>query len=95
MNSKFEIKEEAKSDLLIAFSYYEGSSAGLGKKFFNAVEEAFSFITNSPELYPIKRGFYRECRIRKFPFVIVYSFENNLIVVFSVFNTWKNPNRKP
>tara|TARA_R110002072_G_scaffold21664_1_gene76503 strand:- start:32449 stop:32730 length:282 start_codon:yes stop_codon:yes gene_type:complete len=91
----FEIKEEAKSDLLIAFSYYEDASTGLGEKFFNAVEEAFVFITNSPEAYPVKRDVYRECRIRKFPFVVVYSVSDDSIIVYSVFNTWKNPNKKP
>lgn len=92
---KFEIKEEAKTDLLLAFSYYEDASERLGEKFFKAVEEAFGFIKKSPESYPVKRGVYRECRIKKFPFVAVYSVVNDSIVVYAVFNTWRNPNKKP
>jgi len=91
----FEIKEEVKKDLLLAFSYYEDASEGLGDKFFEAVEEAFAFIINSPESYPVKRGIYRECRIRKFPFVVVYSFLGDSVIVYSVFNTWRNLNKKP
>ncbi|REG82058.1 type II toxin-antitoxin system RelE/ParE family toxin [Algoriphagus antarcticus] len=91
----FEIKEEARRDLLIAFSYYEDASADLGEKFFKAIEVAFAFITKSPESYQVKRGSYREFRIRKFPFLIVYSIDSDSIVVYSVFNTWKNPNKKP
>ena len=91
----FEIKDEARRDLLITFSYYEDASPGLGEKFFKAIEVAFAFITISPESYQVKRSSYRECRIRKFPFVIVYSIERDSIIVYSVFNTWKNPNKKP
>lgn len=37
----------------------------------------------------------KEAFLSRFPFLIVYEIVEEVVIVFSVFNTWQNPNKKP
>lgn len=85
----------AEANLLESALWYESRQIGLGEKFTQKVEVYFSRIQNNPLHFPLKKGNLREAYIQKFPFVIIYEVIENEIVVFSVFNTHQNPQRKP
>lgn len=48
-----------------------------------------------PLQFPMKRVPYREAVVTKFPFLIIFELLENSIIVYSVFNTWRNPEKKP
>ena len=89
------IRKEASIEIMEAAKYYEIQQNGLGIKFLVQLEIYFEKIQNNPELYYIKRSPYREAFIKKFPYLIIYEIKKKKIVVFSVFNTWQNPTKKP
>lgn len=88
------IKEEAELETLEAYLYYEEKQKGLGNKFLTQLEEYLKRICQNPLHYPLKKG-YREAFLRKFPYLIIYEFSKETVIVYSVFNTYQNPNKKP
>ncbi len=95
MTYELEIKAEANFEIIQSYLYYESKILGLGDKFENQLEEYFNRITKFPFHYEVKRKPYREAFIKKFPFVIIYEVIDNKVVVYSVFNTNRNPLKKP
>ncbi len=95
MNYTFEIKEEAVVDMQEAYDYYEVRKSGLGKRFLNTLEEYFETVQKNPQQYQIKRKPYREAFIKDFPYLIIYEIVASSIIVFAVFNTSRNPVKKP
>lgn len=92
---QFSLSPNAEADLLEAALWYESKQIGLGVKFTKKVESYFFRIQNNPLHFPLKKGNLREAYIQKFPYVIIYQIIGNNIIVFAVFNTHQNPERKP
>ena len=79
-----EIKDEANWEIIEAYLYYQEKRTGLGGEFLEHLDSYFERIVSNPKHFPQKRNPYREAFIKRFPFLIVYS----------VFNTWQNPEKK-
>ncbi|MGS2762422.1 type II toxin-antitoxin system RelE/ParE family toxin [Sinomicrobium sp. M5D2P9] len=94
MAYKLLIKPRAEYDMAEAISWYESKSPGLGKKFMDEVEKYVTEIEQNPEHYQIRRKPYREVYIRSFPFVIIYEILADTVVVYTVFNTHRDPQKK-
>ncbi|WP_051200095.1 type II toxin-antitoxin system RelE/ParE family toxin [Flavobacterium subsaxonicum] len=90
-----EIRKAADLEITEAYLYYEEQQNGLGERFLDSLEIYFERIKKYPEHYQIKRSPYREALISKFPFLIIYQFTGNKIIVFSVFNTNRDWVKKP
>ena len=90
-----EIRQAANLEITNAYIYYEEQFPGLGERFLGFLETHLEKITAYPEHYQIRRVPYREAVLSKFPFVIVYQFTGSKIIVFSVFNTHRDPAKKP
>ncbi len=87
--------DRSKTDLQIAFTWYEKQLKGLGLEFLNCIEASVNKVSQFPELYQIKYSCFRACPIRRFPFSIYYSIENEQIVIHSIFDNRLNPQKKP
>lgn len=89
-----EVKDEANLEIIEAYLYYEEKRRGLGEEFLEHLDSYFDRITTNPKHFPQKRKPYREAFIKRFPFLIVYEVIKNKVIVYSVFNTWQNPDRR-
>ena len=89
-----EIKHEAYLEIIKAYLYYEEKRTGLGEKFLEHLDVYFDRITTNPKHFPKKRKPYREAFIKRFPFLVIYEVSKNKVIVYSVFNTWQNPDKK-
>jgi len=93
---KLRYTNRAKDDIEIAILWYEKQRIGLGFEFFDCIKESEKLIQNQPKMYAISYSFYRGCVVKRFPFSIYYTIENEEeIVVHSVFDNRKNPDKKP
>ncbi|MDA3790218.1 MAG: type II toxin-antitoxin system RelE/ParE family toxin [Desulfobacula sp.] len=92
---KLNYTHKAKDDIESAFSWYEKQRTRLGFEFLDCVEIAVKSIIENPEMYRIHYSIFRGCLIRKFPFSIFYTIEDNEIVVHSVFDNRQDPVKKP
>jgi abortive infection bacteriophage resistance protein len=80
---------------LDAYIYYEEKSNGLGERFLKQLDIYLKKISENPENFQIKRKRYREAYIKKFPFLIIFEIIENKAIVYSIFNTNRNPANKP
>ena len=92
---KLRYTDRSKEDLEIAITWYEKQRRGLGFEFLDCVEVAIKSIAERPELYHIYYSQIRGCIVRRFPFVIFYTIENNEIIVHSVFDSRQDPQKRP
>ncbi len=95
MKYTLEIKEEAVDDIQVAYNHYEDRKLGLGKRFLDTLEIYIERVHKYPEHYQVKRKPYREAFIKDFPYLIIYKIEENKIIIYAIFNTWRNPSKKP
>lgn len=93
---KITILPLAEKEIEESIEFYESRSRGLGKQFLTYLKSYLKVLKTNPELFEIKKQpGYREMTLVKFPFVIIYEIIGNEIVIYSVFHTSKNPERKP
>ena len=89
------IKEEAVEDIQNVYEYYEYCKTGLGERFLIILEEYLDTVQKHPLHYQIKRKTFREAPIRVFPYLIIYEIVDKNVIVYAVFNTSRNPSKKP
>jgi len=94
MTYVLEVKDEANVEIIEAYLYYEEKRIGLGEEFLEHLDIYFDRITANPKHFPKKRKPYREAFIKRFPFLIIYEIIKGKVIVYSVFNTWQNPEKK-
>lgn len=94
MSYILEVKEEANLEIIEAYLYYEEKRIGLGEEFLEHLDTYFDRITIHPKHFPQKRKPYREAFIKRFPFLVIYEIAKEKVIVYSVFNTWQNPEKK-
>mgnify|MGYP001199830451 FL=1 len=89
-----EIKDHANLEIIEAYLYYEEKRLGLGEEFLEHLSVYFDRIITNPKHFPQKRKPYREAFIKRFPYLIIYEITNRKVIVYSIFNTWQNPENK-
>lgn len=89
-----EVENEANLEIIEAYLYYEEKRVGLGEEFLEHLEVYFERITTNPKHFSQKRKPYREAFLRRFPFLIIYEVTKDKVIVYSIFNTWQNPQKK-
>lgn len=74
-----------------AFAYYELQLPGLGKKFFNEVQETIELILQFPQLWSLNSEHTRKAVLRKFPYNLIYTLYNNIIYIVAVAHQNRTP----
>lgn len=92
MNKRVEMRPAARQDFLEASDWYRTEDVDLNAKFVGAVRETFKSITDRPLSYPIVSGnFVRRAVVKKFPFSIYFTIDEDLILVLAIFHDSRNP----
>lgn len=94
MKFHLEIRTEARLEIFEAFLYYEDKRDNLGEEFLNHIDNYFDWIRKTPDHFPIKRKKYNEAYIKRFPYLIIYEVVQEKVIVYSVFNTYQDPEKK-
>ena len=93
---KITILPLAEKEIEESIEFYESRSKGLGKQFLTYLKSYLKVLKTNPELFEIKKQpGYREMTLVKFPFVIIYEIIGVEIIIYSIFHTSRNPERKP
>ncbi len=96
MAYKLRITNKAKQDIIDGFYWYESKSGGLGSRFVEEVEKSINYVQKYPLHYQIKyKKIFREVVLKIFPYVIIYEILEETVVIYSVFPTPMNPEKKP
>lgn len=86
----FRFHPEAERELLEAVEYYEGVEPGLGYdlsvEVYSAVQRAVAY----PRAWPVLDDEVRRALVRRFPYGVLYSEEDELLIV-AVMNLHREP----
>ena len=95
MGYDLEIRHEAILDVHAATDYYDAISTDLGNRFENELRIALKKITANPQFYKYlskkQEKKYRCVQLKSFPYLVIYKISGNVIIVTSVFNTYRKP----
>jgi toxin ParE1/3/4 len=78
------ILHEAELELWEAVSYYEEQAAGLGLDFELEIEQSLQTIAENPERWPIRSDGTRRYLINRFPYLVVYAYENHHVWILAI-----------
>lgn len=74
---------------------YEAISKGLGVRFINEVDSIIKTIASSPKLYQVVYNEYRVAHLKRFPFSVFYTLEEEGAVIHAVFDNRQDPAKRP
>lgn len=83
--------EAAEAELDATFRHYERESAGLGPDFLTELTIAVNRILEFPDAWQELELGIRCCRLKRFPYGVVYSLRSNDIIVLGVTHLHRKP----
>lgn len=88
---KYVFHPEALNEYADAVKYYTQQKAELAQAFINAVEDAVYRIRESPNRWRLVDDNVRQCLTRKFPYGILYTIEQDYILILAVMHCSREP----
>ena len=82
---------EARMELLESVAYYGAYEPALGQRFLEEVTEAIRRIRRHPKMYPRVSDDWRQCRIPRFPYGLVYAIRSGGIEIYAVVHLHRQP----
>jgi len=96
MDYSFILRSEAVKEFADAYIWYEEQQEGLGDLFETKLQNKLNRICHYPFHYKTIHKNFHQALIDTFPFLIVYTIDEDLkqIVVIAIFHTSRNPKKK-
>ena len=91
MTAKLVFAPEASRDIVEAYGWYECQRAGLGEEFFHCVDACVQAICRTPEMHSKVHEDYRRGLVRRFPYAIFYEYANDVVTIYGVLHTARDP----
>jgi len=91
MLAKLLILDAAEADIEETLAWYEQRQTGLGFEFMRAVDARIRSIQGNPEMCGFVERHYRRAFVRRFPFAILYSYSEDIVTIYGVFHTSRDP----
>lgn len=88
------LTNRAIDDIEKAKKWYTKQQDGLGNKYVDYIFKCIDEIKIHPLAFPNKYKYVREMYIKKYPYLIIYSVEENIIFVLRVFPCKTSPKKK-
>ncbi|MCF8156204.1 MAG: type II toxin-antitoxin system RelE/ParE family toxin [Rhodoferax sp.] len=87
----FSLLLQAQSELDDAYDWYESQASGLGQRFLIEAAHAFGLIQRFPEAWHPLSANTRRCRLKRFPYGVIYAVEGQDIIVIAVAHLHRKP----
>ncbi len=81
----------AAQELEDAVHFYDLEYLGLGRRFKEEVRKAALRVAEYPRAWSLERGEVRKCLLHKFPYKLMYSVEEDHILVIAVAHQHRKP----
>jgi len=91
MARKIKIYSLALRDIENGITYYQLQQKGLGKRFESQVHASFKKIQKSPFAASFAFENVRYKILERFPYIILYEFDESYIYILRIFNTHQEP----
>ncbi len=80
----FRFADEALAEFIADGRYYNGQVPGLGDAFVNEIETGIGIILAGPMIWRVIEDDVRRYLVRRFPYGIYYTIEDDLVVIWAV-----------
>ncbi len=91
MSYRLIVRPLAEDDLLESQRWYEAQRSGLGGEFRAAIDGVFTRLVENSEIYPeVYRGL-RRAVVRRFPYLVYFSVEEEVITVVACLHSKRRP----
>ena len=77
-----------------AYIWYESQLEGLGESFLDELEISYKKLVKSPTSFGFIQNEFRSITMKKFPYIIIYEIIDIQIVVYAVFHSFRDPNKR-
>jgi plasmid stabilization system protein ParE len=88
---RYEFHPEARLEYREAAAFYEARRPGLGATFTVEVEAAIERILETPDRWRSIEQDVRRCLTRVFPYAILYTVENDFVLIIAVAHASREP----
>lgn len=82
---------EAKCDIMGAARFYEAQMSGLGARFLKVLDTTILKIASNPEMHAFCEKPIRSCRVKGFPYRVLFSDEPKHILILAVSHGARRP----
>jgi plasmid stabilization system protein ParE len=65
----------------------------LGEEFLSCVDARIQAICRMPEMHEVVHENYRRALVRRFPYAVFYEYANDIVTVYCVFHTARDPEK--
>jgi len=87
---KIKLSSAAKINIQEGAKYYNQQQSGLGRRFEKVIKSTFKKIQLMPHAASFAYDTVRYKVVEKFPFIILYEYDENHIQILRVFNTFQD-----
>lgn len=89
----YRLVAEPRADLDVAatFDWYEHEQPGLGHEFLDELRATYGRVADGPLTYQHLRSGIRRALVRRFPYAVYFSVENDVVVVLAVLHASRRP----
>ncbi len=91
MKRILQFRVEAGEEFDEAILWYEKQCPGLGLNLFDHVAEKIEMICEDPERFPAVAPGIRQALVSRFPYSILYSFDESAVIIYAVFHGSRDP----
>lgn len=84
------LTQRAKQDIQNAITWYDEQQPGVGRKFHSFLKTSIGIIQNSPH-FEIRYGQIRCYKVKRFPYLIHFLLEADVIYILAVIHTHQDP----
>ena len=82
-----DIEHEVKA----SYEWYQNQAVGLGDDYLNELETAYQAIVELPDTWPKFQNNLRRFLLSKFPFSVIYQFNQETVFVVAVMHNSRKP----
>ncbi len=88
---KLIIHPDVGHEIQASYVWYEKQSQGLGDDFISELEKAYQAIVELPSTWPKFHHHSRRFLLSKFPFSVIYRFDEEVVYVVAVMHNHRRP----
>jgi toxin ParE1/3/4 len=88
---RFRFAEAALAEYIAAAQYYNRQVPGLGDEFADEIEAAVQAVVSSPLVWRVVEDDVRRYLVRRFPYGMYYSIENEVVIIWAVKHLHRDP----
>lgn len=88
------LEEDAKIDIADSFDWYNNVSVIVADNFITEIKKALDYLEENPLQFKVVYKSFIQIPLKKYPFVLLYKTEENLVKIYRVFATRKNPKKR-